>query len=183
MISTSHLDGIFGVIYVDYSALQDPRMIDVLGVLMGLDMKGFSREEGSDELPPGISKANMATPPSSPPSKPAASASSSKPAPAPAPTPAAEPEDVEMTEEDQEEAQAKKEAEAAKKAGSEAYKKKDFEAAAENFQKAWDIWPKDVTFLTNLGGAFVYFRNWTWLCNAHLILLALSRIFRARGLR
>jgi stress-induced-phosphoprotein 1 len=134
------------------AALQDPRMIDVLGVLMGLDMQGFSREEGSDELPPGISKA---TPPSSPPRKPAASASSSKPAPAPAP--AAEPEDVEMTEEDQEEAQAKKEAEAAKKAGSEAYKKKDFEAAAENFQKAWDIWPKDVTFLTNLGA--VYFEQ------------------------
>ncbi|KIM83896.1 hypothetical protein PILCRDRAFT_416681 [Piloderma croceum F 1598] len=128
------------------SALQDPRMIDVLGVLMGVDMQGFSREEGSDELPPGVANAETASPPSSPPPKPAAS--TSKPTP---PPPAPEPEDVEMTEEDQEEAAAKKEAEAAKKAGSEAYKKRDFEDAAKNFEKAWNVWPKDITFLTNLG--------------------------------
>jgi len=119
-------------------------MIDVLGVLMGVDMQGFSREEGSDDLPPGMS--SMASPPSSPPPKPAASTSK------PTPAPAAEPEDVEMAEEDQEEAAAEKEAEVAKKAGSEAYKKRDFEEAAKNFEKAWDVWPKDITFLTNLGG-------------------------------
>jgi stress-induced-phosphoprotein 1 len=130
------------------SVLQDPRMIDVLGVLMGVDMQGYSREEGSDELPPGVSKSSMDSPPSSPPPKPAASTSR----PTPAPAPAAEPEDVEMTEEDQEEVVAKKEAEAAKKAGSEAYKKRDFEEATKNFEKAWDLWPKDITFLTNLGG-------------------------------
>lgn len=62
-----------------------------------------------------------------------------------------------MTDEDQEEAAAKKEAEAAKKAGNEAYKKRDFEEAAKNFGKAWDVWPKDVTFLTNLGA--VYFEQ------------------------
>ncbi|TFY59377.1 hypothetical protein EVJ58_g5817, partial [Rhodofomes roseus] len=39
------------------NALNDPRMIDVLGALMGIDMQGFSREEGSDELPPGVTKA------------------------------------------------------------------------------------------------------------------------------
>jgi tetratricopeptide (TPR) repeat protein len=130
------------------SALQDPRMIDVLGVLMGVDMQGFSREEGSDDLPPGVSKDSMASPPSSPPSKPTASTSK------PIPPTATETEDVEMTEEDQEEAAAEKEAEEAKKIGSEAYKKKDFEEAAKNFQKAWDVWPKDVTFLTNLGGMY-----------------------------
>jgi hypothetical protein len=122
-------------------------MIDVLGVLMGVDMQGFSREEGSDELPPAVAKAETASPPSSPPPKPAAS--TSKPTP---PPPAPQPEDVEMTKEDQEEEAAKKEAEAAKKAGSGAYKKRDFEEAAKNFEKAWDVWPKDITFLTNLGG-------------------------------
>ena len=114
---------------------------------MGVDMQGFSREEGSDELPPGVSKVDTASPPSSPPPKPATS--TSKPTP---PPPAPEPEDVEMAEEDQEEAAAKKAAEAAKKVGSEAYKKRDFEEAAKNFEKAWDVWPKDITFLTNLGG-------------------------------
>ena len=127
------------------SVLQDPRMIDVLGVLMGIDMQGFSREEGSDELPPGVTKADV--PSSSPPTSPKPSASSSKPAPAP------EPEDVEMEDEDPE----KKDAEAAKKAGSEAYKRRDFAEAAKNFEKAWEIWPKDVTFLTNLGA--VYFEQ------------------------
>jgi len=134
------------------SALQDPRMIDVLGVLMGVDMQGFSREEGSDELPQGVSKVDTASPPSSPSPKPATS--TSKPTP---PAPAPEPEDVEMAEEDQEEAAAKKAAEVAKKAGSEAYKKRDFEEAAKNFEKAWDVWPKDITFLANLGA--VYFEQ------------------------
>lgn len=129
-------------------AIQDPRMIDVLGALMGIDMQGFSREEGSDDLPPGVTKADVppSSPPTSPPPKP--SASSSKPPPAP------EPEDVVMEEEDDPE---KKEAEAAKKVGSEAYKKRDFAEAAKNFEKAWEIWPKDVTFLTNLGA--VYFEQ------------------------
>ncbi|KAF7331762.1 Activator of Hsp70 and Hsp90 chaperones [Mycena kentingensis (nom. inval.)] len=128
--------------------MNDPRMIDVLGALMGIDMQGFTRPEGSDELPPGMS----ASPPPPPPA-----ASTSKPTPVPEPTPAPPAEDVEMTEEDTEEAAIKKEAEAAKKAGSEAYKKRDFTEAATQFAKAWDLWPKDITFLTNLGA--VYFEQ------------------------
>nr|GAT46225.1 activator of Hsp70 and Hsp90 chaperones [Mycena chlorophos] len=112
------------------AAMQDPRMIDVLGALMGIDMQGFT--------------------PSSPP--PAASSSKPKPPPAPAPT-----EDVEMVEVDDEEAAAKRDAEAAKKAGGEAYKKRDFGEAATQFSKAWDLWPKDITFLTNLSA--VYFEQ------------------------
>ncbi|KAF8639926.1 hypothetical protein AX17_001176 [Amanita inopinata Kibby_2008] len=127
-------------------ALQDPRMIDVLGALMGIDMQGFSRPEGSDELPPDL-QAEPATPQSPP-----RAASSSRPE--RAPEPSAAPEDVEMEEVDKEEAKAKEEAEAAKKAGGEAYKKRDFEEAIEQFQRAWDVWPKDVTFLTNLGAAY-----------------------------
>ena len=133
------------------NAFQDPRMIDVLGVAMGIDIQASTRPEGSDELPSGVraqSPPQSPTQPtsSSPPPKPASSASSSKPTPAPEPPVE---EDVEM--EDEEEAKAKKEAEAAKKAGSEAYKKRDFDEAAALYQKAWDLWPKDVTYLTNLG--------------------------------
>ncbi|KAJ6538961.1 activator of Hsp70 and Hsp90 chaperone [Mycena capillaripes] len=132
------------------SAMQDPRMIDVIGALMGINMQGFTRPEGSDEMPPGFS---TSPPPAS--SSPPPAASSSKPPPQPTPPPPAE--DVEMSEVDDEEAQAKKEAEAAKKAGNEAYKKRDFEEAATQFSKAWDVWPKDITFLTNLGA--VYFEQ------------------------
>ncbi|KAF8211560.1 activator of Hsp70 and Hsp90 chaperone [Mycena galopus ATCC 62051] len=130
-------------------AMQDPRMIDVLGALMGIDMQGFTRPEGSDEMPPGVS-----TPSPSASSPPPPAASSSKPPPEPTPAPPAE--DTEM-EVDEEEAQAKREAEAAKKAGGEAYKKRDFAEAATQFSKAWDLWPQDITFLTNLGA--VYFEQ------------------------
>jgi stress-induced-phosphoprotein 1 len=58
------------------------------------------------------------------------------------------------SEEEEGEVKAKKEAEAVKKAGSDAYRKRDFGEAAKQFQKAWDIWPKDITFLTNLGATY-----------------------------
>ncbi|KAG6833629.1 hypothetical protein H0H87_004256 [Tephrocybe sp. NHM501043] len=132
------------------TALEDPRMIDVLGVAMGIDMQGFSRPEGSDELPPGVS-AQSQTPP-----HPASSSSQPKPEPAPAPATPVE-EDIEMTEEEVEEAKAKKEALAAKEAGGVAYKAKNFEEAATLYQKAWDLWPNDLTFLTNLSA--VYFEQ------------------------
>lgn len=130
------------------SALQDPRMFDVLGALMGIDISGSTRPEGSDELPAGVSRdqtRSFSPPPAAAPS------SSSKPS-HPTPPPAVSKEDVEMEGLDDEEAQAKKAAEASKKLGSEAYKKKEFGEAAKHFQHAWDTWPKDVTFLTNLGG-------------------------------
>ncbi|KAJ7477153.1 activator of Hsp70 and Hsp90 chaperone [Mycena galericulata] len=117
------------------SAMQDPRMIDVIGALMGIDMQGFTRPEGSEEMPPGVS--------------------TSPPPAAKSPTPAGGL--IDEMEVDDEEALAKKEAEAAKKAGNEAYKKREFEEAATQFSKAWDVWPKDITFLTNLGA--VYFEQ------------------------
>jgi stress-induced-phosphoprotein 1 len=133
----------------------DPRMIDVLGALMGIDMQGFSRPEGSDEVPPGVPK-SAASPPSSPPpsARPpssSAAASSSK---------VHEPEDVKMADqaeaEGDEDAAAKKEAEAEKKLGADAYRKRDFATAITHFSKAWDTWPKDMSFLTNLAGEAVF---------------------------
>ncbi|KAG5644921.1 hypothetical protein DXG03_007386 [Asterophora parasitica] len=133
------------------TAFDDPRMIDVMGVALGIDMQGFSRPEGSDELPPGVNPQSQSPLPRSTPS-----ASSSRPEPTPAPAPPVE-EDVEITEEDAEEANAKKAALSAKEAGAAAYKQKNFEEAATQFSKAWDLWPQDVTFLTNLGA--VYFEQ------------------------
>jgi len=126
----------------------DPRMIDVLGALMGIDMQAFNRDEGSDELPPGFTK-DAPTPPPKP-SPPPPQASTSK----PTPPPAKVEEDVVMEEVDEEEAKAKKEAEAEKKLGADAYKARDFDSAVTHFSKAWELWPKDITFLTNLGAVY-----------------------------
>ena len=132
-------------------------MIDVLGALMGIDMQGFSRPEGSDDLPPGVVPGTTPKPTSPPPKQtPTPQASSSKP---PPPEPAKVEEDVEMEDEDDEDVKARKEAEAEKKLGGEAYKKRDFEAAAAHYSKAWDAWPKDITFLTNLGGRQILFNR------------------------
>ncbi|KAF8165112.1 chaperone [Crassisporium funariophilum] len=127
------------------SALQDPRMIDVLGVLMGIDIQASTRPEGSDEMPP---MPDYSSPP------PAASPSYSRPTKPTPPPPAAE-EDVEMEEDD--ETRAKKEAEAAKEKGNLAYKARNFEEAAKQFQLAWDAWPKNIAYLTNLSA--VYFEQ------------------------
>lgn len=125
-------------------------MIEVLGVLMGIDMQTFQREEGSDELPPGLAKADAG--PSSPPPPPAASFSSAPPKSSTSPPVK---EDVEMAEaEDDENAKERKEAEAEKKLGADAYKARKLDKAITHFQKAWDIYPQDITFLTNLAAAY-----------------------------
>ncbi|KAL5527530.1 hypothetical protein ACEPAG_6331 [Sanghuangporus baumii] len=129
------------------SALQDPRMIEVMGLLMGIDVQSFSRPEGAGNDGPS-------EPFSPPPPNPSASAGPST----SSETPSAKVEDVEMqeaesAEDDPEVLEDKKlqaTAEEQKKIGSDAYRKRDFETAAAAFEKAWDTWPKDVTFLTNL---------------------------------
>ena len=158
----------------------DSRMIDVLGALMGIDMQGFTRPEGSDEVPPGVPK-SATSPPSSPPpsanpTSSGASASFSK---------VHEAEDVTMAEEVQEEdedAAIKKEAEAEKKLGADAYKKRDFASAITHFTKAWDTWPKDIAFLTNLAGeaVLILFTGVVTNMRAGIDLYLRSGILRAR---
>lgn len=112
-------------------ALQDPRMLQVMGALMGIDMKAFERPEGeamqTDEPAPK---------------------EETKPAPKEEPKPAApEAAPVDPT---------VAEAEAEKKLGNERYLKREFEAAEAHYKKAWDL-NKDITYLNNLGA--VYFEQ------------------------
>jgi stress-induced-phosphoprotein 1 len=69
----------------------------------------------------------------------------SKPTPAPAKAEPAAPEPSADEEE-------KTKAMASKARGAEAYKAREFDAAIQAFNEAWETWPKDVTFLTNLAG-------------------------------
>lgn len=107
--------------------IRDPRFLQVMSVLLGIDMN-FG--EGG---PSGPSQAETKPAPSQPKKE---------------PTPEPEPEDEETI--------AKKKAQEAgdaeKKIGNEFYKKKEFEQAIEHYEKAWEL-NKDITYLNNIGAA------------------------------
>lgn len=111
----------------------DPRMIQVLGVLMGVDM------EMRDSDPTQDTPMQDAPPPSKP--EPAGKA----------PAPAAAPE--ELDEEALEKKRKKAEADAEKALGTENYKKRNFDEAIAHYTKAWEMF-KDITYLNNLGAAY-----------------------------
>ncbi|KAL5606639.1 hypothetical protein BROUX41_003036 [Berkeleyomyces rouxiae] len=116
----------------------DPRMIQVLGVAMGVDMDvRDSVPEGADIIDTPMTDA----PPLS------------KPTPAPQkarePTPEPEPE---LDEEQLEKKKAKDAADKEKQLGTENYKKRNFDVAIAHYTKAWEL-HKDITYLNNLGAA------------------------------
>lgn len=126
----------------------DPRMIQVLGVMMGVDMDmRMPDEEGAPGGAAGGSKPEaedevMTDAPASKKAEPAA-----KKAPTPEPAP--------VEEEDEEKIQERKNKEAAEKEkalGTENYKKRNFDEAIKHYTAAWDL-HKDITYLNNLGAA------------------------------
>ncbi|EPS30967.1 Heat shock protein sti1 [Penicillium oxalicum] len=111
--------------------IRDPRFLQVMSVLLGIDMSF-----GADADAPGAAAQAEPTP-------------EAKPAPAqPKKEPTPEPED--------EETLAKKKAQEAgdaeKKIGNDYYKKKELDKAIEHYEKAWEL-NKDITYLNNIGAA------------------------------
>lgn len=121
-------------------ALGDPRFLQVMSVLLGVDMSygnpgdmpdaqaGRSKVEEEEDVPMSDarpSKAKELTP---------------------------EPEDEPEDEEAAAAKKAKEEAEAEKKLGTENYKKRKFDDAISHYEKAWDL-HKDITYLTNVSAA------------------------------
>ncbi|KAK2743884.1 Hsp90 cochaperone [Myotisia sp. PD_48] len=115
--------------------MRDPRFLQVMGVLLGVDMQfGAPPEAGGDgaqaqeaeEVNMSDARSTNAPPPKSEP----------------------EPEDEETIAKQKAKAAADEE----KKLGTENYKKKQFDAAIEHYSKAWDM-HKDITYLTNLSAA------------------------------
>lgn len=140
------------------SAFNDPRMIQVMGVLMGIDMQGMERPEGSNDLPADLEGKREEIEKQTQGSSSAASSSTATAPPQPkkAEEPkaaAAAPADVEMTDESSDDAKAKAEAEAEKKKGNENYLKRQFQPAIEHYNKAWEL-HKDITYLNNLGACY-----------------------------
>lgn len=117
--------------------LMDPRLQKAMEVGMGISLGGMGGAPGGMG---GMGASSMNAEPKE--SKP--------PAPAPEPEPVVE---VEMTEEEKAEADLKEKALAEKAAGAAAYKAKDFDKAITHFTAAWDIYDKDLSFLTNRAAA------------------------------
>lgn len=97
----------------------------------------MERPEGSNEMPPGVSQPQ----------------SSSPPPPKPAPKKEEPPKKAEPQLDD-EEAQAKKAADELKAQGNTAYKQRKFDEAIPLYQKAWETYPKDIAYLTNLSAVY-----------------------------
>ncbi|KAL2125010.1 hypothetical protein VTJ04DRAFT_1375 [Mycothermus thermophilus] len=123
----------------------DPRMIQVLGVLMGVDME---LRESADGAPSG-SGTSQAEPQEDVPMKDAPKKEEPKKEPEPAP----EPEPEELDEEELAKRKAKEEADKLKALGTENYKKRNFDEAIKYYQQAWDT-HKDIVYLNNLGAAY-----------------------------
>ncbi|CAL3972465.1 unnamed protein product [Diplocarpon coronariae] len=123
----------------------DPRMMQVLGVLMGVDMDMMSGA-AADEPRSAAQEAEEDFPMSD---APPAAAEVPQPKKATTPEPEPEPED----EESAEKAKAKAAADAEKKLGTENYKKRNFDEAIAHYTKAWELY-KDITYLNNLGAVY-----------------------------
>lgn len=126
--------------------MQDPRFLQVMSVLLGIDMSfgGAGGEGGMPDLS-GSKEAEEDVP------MPDARPSSSKPeepARAPSPEPEVEPEDDGAIAAKR----AKEEADSEKKIGTENYKKRQFDIAIEHYDRAWSL-HKDITYLTNKSAA------------------------------
>lgn len=114
--------------------MRDPRFLQVISVLLGIDMQFGAPPEGAER--PKEAEEDVPMP-------------DAKPQKAPEPEPEPEPEDEETVAK----RKAKEAADAEKKLGTEAYKKRQFDAAIEHYSKAWELY-KDITYLTNLSAAY-----------------------------
>ncbi|THY61675.1 TPR-like protein [Aureobasidium pullulans] len=122
-------------------AMQDPRFLQVMSVLLGIDMS-FADPSSQQQQQGGQQRGEAEEDVPMPDAKP------SQPESAKAPEPEPEPEDEEAAAQKK----AKEEADKEKALGTENYKKRQFDAAIEHYSKAWDLY-KDITYLTNLGAA------------------------------
>ncbi|KAL3432508.1 hypothetical protein BDV09DRAFT_174082 [Aspergillus tetrazonus] len=116
--------------------IKDPRFLQVMSVLLGIDM-------------------NFGAPPQGGPSGAAAEAEEDVPMPDARPSPPKKEPEPEPEPEDEETIAKKKAQEAGdaeKKIGNDFYKKKQFDEAIEHYSKAWEL-NKDITYLNNIGAA------------------------------
>eukprot|EP00842_Homolaphlyctis_polyrhiza_P003885 jgi/Hompol1/4498/HPOL_001786-RA len=120
--------------------LLDPRMIDIMMGLMGIEGSAADVDRMAEKQAESIREAQR----SRGTTKPAAKA---EPAPAPAPAPAPEPVPMDTEEDEKKKKRAASDAEKAK--GNELYKKRAFDEALKHYEAAWELDNTNVAILTN----------------------------------
>ncbi|XP_047067799.1 hsp70-Hsp90 organizing protein-like [Lolium rigidum] len=124
------------------SYLSDPRMVQVLSLLLNIR---FQNQNGNEAPEPAPSPPAQSTPPTPP-----------SPTQQPENKPREpEPEPVEMTDEEKERKEKKAAAHKEKEAGNAAYKKKDFETAIQHYTKAMELDDQDISYLTNRAAVYL----------------------------
>lgn len=119
--------------------LSDPRMMQVLGVLLNVKLRTATPEEMEREVPESEPEPQMRK----------------QPEPHPAKEPELEPEAMDIPEEEKGAKARKAEAQKEKEAGNGAYKKKDFETAIQHYTKALELDDEDISFLTNRAAVYL----------------------------
>ncbi|ERM94729.1 hypothetical protein AMTRI_Chr03g143920 [Amborella trichopoda] len=117
--------------------LSDPRMMQVLGVLLNAKLRTATPEEMEREVPMDEVKEKASSPPKEEVKR-----------------EREEPEPMEIVEE-REKKLRKDEAQKEKEAGNAAYKKKDFETAIKHYTKAMEIDDEDISYLTNKAAVYL----------------------------
>lgn len=127
--------------------MRDPRFLQVMSVLLGIDMSFGNPGDVTGDGPASGNAKEAEEDVPMPDARPTSNQSEER-AKATAPPPEPEPEDEEAIAKKK----AQEEAESEKKLGTENYKKRQFDAAIEHYSKAWEL-HKDITYLTNLSAA------------------------------
>ncbi|KAF3791046.1 Hsp70-Hsp90 organizing protein 3 [Nymphaea thermarum] len=121
--------------------LQDPRMMQVVGLLLNVNLKTATREDMERDVPPMAASHEAKEEPLR------------KKDPAPESPP--EPEPMDVGEEEKELKERKAEAQREKEKGNAAYKKKEFEKAIEHYTRAMELDDQDISYLTNRAAVYM----------------------------
>ncbi|KAM0915444.1 hypothetical protein ACQ4PT_010847 [Festuca glaucescens] len=123
--------------------LSDPRMVQVLSLLLNIRIQKQNNNEAPEPAP---SPSQSTPPPPSPKQQQKQPETKSR---------EPEPEPVEMTDEEKERKEKKAVAQKEKEAGNAAYKKKDFETAIQHYTKAMELDDEDISYLTNRAAVYL----------------------------
>jgi stress-induced-phosphoprotein 1 len=121
--------------------LSDPRMMQVLSLMLNVKIQR-----------PEASEPSQSTPPPPPPQQQQTSPLQTK---AREVEPEPEPEPMDFTDEEKERKERKAAAQKEKELGNTAYKKKDFEAAIQHYTKALEHDDEDISYLTNRAAVYI----------------------------